>query len=205
MESGQQSMSFTLVKGSAVVGVANPRVLEASEWSPGGARGAASAGPHGWGYMSIGGVLKHDGKLSDWPGQRGARQGDVITLHLDLETGELFVELKSAEAEPTSLEPEPEPELEMEPEPEPEPEPESDKVQPASNAPARRGNALLGRIATGLKPPLVWCVELCNAGSSCALAPVVRPSPPPTPHLHLPYAHSRARLLVRQRPSTGAQ
>ena len=137
--------------------------------------------------MSIGGVLKHDGKLSDWPGQRGAMQGDVITLHLDLETGELFVELKSAEAEPTSLEPEPEPELEMEPEPEPElemepePEPESDKVQPASNAPARRGNALLGRIATGLKPPLVWCVELCNAGSSCALAPVVRPSLSPPP------------------------
>eukprot|EP01043_Picozoa_sp_COSAG02_P019532 COSAG02_NODE_945_length_15722_cov_74.792357_2_plen_1852_part_00 len=93
---GKHSATFTIMNGTAIVGLANPEVLQASEWRPGGAEGGATCGKQGWGYVSICGDHKHNGQLSAWDGQQGAKQGDEITLYLDLDAGELWVALKQA-------------------------------------------------------------------------------------------------------------
>ena len=93
---GKHSATFTIMSGTCVVGVANPEILQASEWRPGGSDGGATATDLGWGYLSIGGNFKHNNQLFDWKGQKGARQGDELTLLLDLDIGELWVALKKA-------------------------------------------------------------------------------------------------------------
>jgi hypothetical protein len=85
MTQGRHCATFTVVKGASIVGVAAPELLEATEWGPGRANGGASATKHGWGFLSIDGSQKHKNQYSEWVGQCGAKQGDKITLELDLD------------------------------------------------------------------------------------------------------------------------
>eukprot|EP01043_Picozoa_sp_COSAG02_P029210 COSAG02_NODE_1808_length_10843_cov_4.345867_2_plen_2020_part_00 len=70
---GKHSATFTVMSGTAIVGVANPEVLQASEWRPGGAEGGATCGGQGWGYVSICGDQKHNEQLRSSNGRQAGR------------------------------------------------------------------------------------------------------------------------------------
>ena len=144
---GRHSATFTLMSGAAIIGLANVEKLAAGHADiPIRQRmveaGSACATEHGWGFITLDGSLKHNSQYFDWEGQQGAKQGDEITLSLDFELGgALFISINRGAAM------------------------QGHGKAAGLTTPYPEREVYLGKIANGLSGPLVWCAELCNAGS----------------------------------------